>query len=375
MIHEIPISSIFMLKRERQDMGDMEFLRYSIEQFGLLEPIILEPRPEGKFCLLAGARRLECYKKLGKETVPAILIEDLDELRRKELEFEENVRHKPLTVIEEAKSIAAIHALKKEQFARNFPEKFGRSWGQKDTAETLEISTGKVSESLAIDEYLKYHPDVDPKINRTDLLKLIRHTAKDYVVPDITLYQQRMKEFFIYDHNAESLGRLKSLSVSSIITDITGHAPATILTPLVAKVAYNAHCWFFCSITEIPTLQAWLKEIKWNYLPEPHVWHIKGEDKMQFILWASPAQGSPPKGCNQHLSLRRDATSTHVLEKPYALYSLLLTTGVERGSLVIDPNSFGPTLARVAIDSMRNSLCVCREKELWEKGILNVEAK
>lgn len=374
MIHEIPVASIFSLRREREDMGDMEGFRFSIEQFGLLEPIIVEPREDGKYCLVAGARRLEAFRKLGKTHIPAILTTQLTELERKELELEENLLQKRLTVVEEVRGIRTLHKLKEEHFRTNFPAKFGRGWSQKNTAETLDISTGKVSESIALAEFLDTHPDVPTNISRQELLKLARHAKQNYTVPDHSLYQQRVKEMFIHDPKNEAFQRLKSLAANSIITDLSRCTIDT-LRILAPKVAYNGHCWFFHQLSDLSTLSEFLKSIKWNFLSDPHIWHIKGEDKLQFLTWASPAQGSPPKGVSQHISLRRDPNAIHASEKPYALYTLLITTSVERGGLVLDPASFGPTLARVCIDHQRNTISNCLDQDLWERGIINLETR
>jgi len=64
------INSIKIGKRFRKDLGDIDALARSINEVGLLHPIVITPDGE----LLAGQRRLEACKKLGWEEVPVRII-------------------------------------------------------------------------------------------------------------------------------------------------------------------------------------------------------------------------------------------------------------------------------------------------------------
>jgi ParB family chromosome partitioning protein len=62
----LPLDDIRVGKRHRRDMGDIDALAQSIEDIGLLHPIIVD---EGGR-LLAGARRLAACKRLGWRKIP-----------------------------------------------------------------------------------------------------------------------------------------------------------------------------------------------------------------------------------------------------------------------------------------------------------------
>jgi ParB family transcriptional regulator, chromosome partitioning protein len=72
---EIPISQITVGERVRQDpIKGLESLMKSIEFFGLLQPIVVkeqENKGTSTFLLIAGERRLEAFKRLGRQTIPA----------------------------------------------------------------------------------------------------------------------------------------------------------------------------------------------------------------------------------------------------------------------------------------------------------------
>ncbi len=60
------ISDIRVGKRHRKDLGDIEGLAASIREIGLLHPIVITA--DGT--LLAGQRRLEAHKLLGRTEIP-----------------------------------------------------------------------------------------------------------------------------------------------------------------------------------------------------------------------------------------------------------------------------------------------------------------
>ena len=66
----LPLDGIRVGKRHRRDMGDIDALAESIEDIGLLHPIIVDE--DGR--LLAGARRLAAYKRLGRAKIPVNIV-------------------------------------------------------------------------------------------------------------------------------------------------------------------------------------------------------------------------------------------------------------------------------------------------------------
>jgi ParB family chromosome partitioning protein len=58
----------------RNDLGQLDELIASIEEKGLLEPIVVRPVEDG-FEVVAGYRRLEACKRLGWRKIPCQIIE------------------------------------------------------------------------------------------------------------------------------------------------------------------------------------------------------------------------------------------------------------------------------------------------------------
>lgn len=69
----VNVSAVRVVDRHRRDLGDIEGLMRSIEDVGLINPITLTPG----FELVAGGRRLEAYRRIGRGTIPARIVDTL----------------------------------------------------------------------------------------------------------------------------------------------------------------------------------------------------------------------------------------------------------------------------------------------------------
>jgi ParB family chromosome partitioning protein len=86
----------------RSDMGPLDELAASIEEKGLLEPIVVRFAPGG-FEVVAGNRRLEACKMLGMRSIPCHIV-DLDEKEAFEVSLVENIQHETMNPIDEARA-------------------------------------------------------------------------------------------------------------------------------------------------------------------------------------------------------------------------------------------------------------------------------
>ncbi|MEI7512362.1 MAG: ParB/RepB/Spo0J family partition protein [Candidatus Uhrbacteria bacterium] len=101
---EIPISSIERnphQPRTHFDHGQLEDLISSIRDHGVLQPIIVTPKSDGTYQLIAGERRFRASTIAGLKTIPA-LVREATELQKLELAIIENVQRSDLNPIEEA---------------------------------------------------------------------------------------------------------------------------------------------------------------------------------------------------------------------------------------------------------------------------------
>lgn len=113
-LSSIPISSIEPLPgqpRKRFDEAALEELAASIATRGVIQPIIVTTKGEGRFQLVAGERRWRAAQKARLHEIPA-LVRELDEREVMALALIENIQREDLNPVEEAR---AYHRLSEEE--------------------------------------------------------------------------------------------------------------------------------------------------------------------------------------------------------------------------------------------------------------------
>lgn len=86
--------------RRTFDQTALEELAASIRELGVLQPLLLQRRPEGRFELIAGERRLRAARRAGLDRVPAVIVQT-DPRGSLERALVENLHRADLNPIEE----------------------------------------------------------------------------------------------------------------------------------------------------------------------------------------------------------------------------------------------------------------------------------
>ncbi len=101
---ELPVRSISPNAQQPRQVFDDEALAelvHSIQEVGLLQPIVVRPASGGGYELVAGERRLRATKKAGFKTIPALIRETADDQMLRDALLE-NLHRAALTPLEEA---------------------------------------------------------------------------------------------------------------------------------------------------------------------------------------------------------------------------------------------------------------------------------
>ncbi len=133
--HETPVGKMVPLstiepdpRQPRSVMGDLDELVSSIREKGVLEPILVRPRPEAEderapagvlYRIISGERRFRAAQEAGLYEVPVIEM-DVSEQEALEIALIENLQRKDLTPFEEAEGyrlLAEIHSYTHEEIA------------------------------------------------------------------------------------------------------------------------------------------------------------------------------------------------------------------------------------------------------------------
>jgi len=91
---------------------NLDYFVKSIQSIGLLKPVTVKRSEEG-YTLLSGHNRLEAYKRLGKKTIPARVLEydNQNDLKQQLSIVDENLCHDELTDLEFAESLGRAKEL------------------------------------------------------------------------------------------------------------------------------------------------------------------------------------------------------------------------------------------------------------------------
>ena len=103
---EIDISLIDIERQVRTKIGDLTELAASIKVDGVLEPIILLAKPDGRYRLIAGERRLRGSMVAELTKIPATIKRDLTETQIRRIQVTENNEREDLTPYDEAMGVA-----------------------------------------------------------------------------------------------------------------------------------------------------------------------------------------------------------------------------------------------------------------------------
>jgi ParB family transcriptional regulator, chromosome partitioning protein len=93
--------------RKRFDDEALQALADSIKERGVLQPVLVRPRPGGSYELVAGERRWRAARLAGLETLPA-LVQQRDDAQSLEAALVENMAREDLNPIEAARAVAGL---------------------------------------------------------------------------------------------------------------------------------------------------------------------------------------------------------------------------------------------------------------------------
>jgi ParB family chromosome partitioning protein len=150
--------------RKRHDSEALHGLADSVRVQGVIQPVVVRPRPAGGFELIAGERRWRAAREAGLPTVPA-LVREADERDSLLLALVENVARENLSPVEEARACALLI------------DDFGLSLG--DVSERVGRSKPSVSNRMRL---LELPDDVLEMVEREELSE--GHARAVLAVPD-----------------------------------------------------------------------------------------------------------------------------------------------------------------------------------------------
>ena len=165
---ELPLEQIHPDPNQpRKDVGDLSGLKVSIEQVGIIQPVIVTEVGDDDYQLLAGERRYTAARELGLDTVPAI-VRTIEEQRRLEIQIIENVQRKDLDALEEA-----------EGYRRLMDE---HNYTQEEVAQKLgkdQSSISRIIRVLDLPEDVRNDYATSHRVSKSLLLEVVRERSEE----------------------------------------------------------------------------------------------------------------------------------------------------------------------------------------------------
>lgn len=164
LMDKIRISDVTIGRRYRKDLKDIEGLAASLAKYGQIQPIVLD----GENALIAGERRLTAAKSLGWDEIGYVRKADLDDLAKKEVEIEENLRREAFEWWEEVLALEEVYNIKRGKYGAAVQGvKGGTGFGLKQASGELDRSIGSLSMDLSLAAGLREYPELADERSKT----------------------------------------------------------------------------------------------------------------------------------------------------------------------------------------------------------------
>lgn len=135
----------------------LEEMKKSIKELGVVNPIIVRSKKDGKYEILSGHNRVNASKLLGKKTVPAIIKNDLSESEAELIVVETNVAQRGFSELRPSEKARAIHmrheAMKKQGIRKDLIKdinEYMKNLTNETIANEYEMSSRNISRFLRI---------------------------------------------------------------------------------------------------------------------------------------------------------------------------------------------------------------------------------
>ena len=165
-------------QQARSELGNMQELMASIQEKGILEPILVR-RKNDRFEIIAGERRFQAGKNVGLEEVPCIEM-NVSDNEAMELALIENMQRKDLDVFEEADGLSALSDI------------YGYNHDQ--IAKKIGKARSTITEILSISKIPKEIRNLCNEFNirsRGTLIEIAKQKSKDDMYRLVTQVKQR----------------------------------------------------------------------------------------------------------------------------------------------------------------------------------------
>jgi len=401
-ICKLKLAEIKLDNRFRKKFEGIAELAKSIEQYGQFVPIIIDENKK----LIAGERRLKAHEFLKLETINCIYLNDLDDITKKEIEFEENIQRRNFTWQEEINAKAEIHKLKTKIYGKAIQGGNKDGWTAQNTAIALDISTGSLSMDLQLVELTKTFPELLSEKTKSVALKKGKEKKERLYRNALS---KKMEEIGMAKHpniiNGDCVLEMRKMDAESIDLIIAdppyGIDIANAIKYRDMEVIYNdnpydianliamafeqmfrvlkmdTHIYVFSAAGRTHITQDKLSKAGFDVHAVPLIWDKIGTSRPGTNLSFSPSYEAfvfATKGKRKLIKNHRDIFSEsapkkriHPTEKPTALLRELIKLSSDPGQIVLDPFAGSGSTLQAALETQRKSIGIEKDTTYYQR--------
>jgi site-specific DNA-methyltransferase (adenine-specific) len=181
---------------------------------GQLQPIVVLPKDDGRYLLLAGAHRLAAAKLNGSGIIGAVFNHELDPIEQREIELAENCKRKEMPWKQRELARAELHEMRMKR---------DPTWTQERTAQLSSTSRARVAESVQLAKMMEIFPEIGKAKSARQALSWMKHKAKSMLrVQEVSAQKQdygELEKLIILGDAVETIKAVPDESFHTIITD------------------------------------------------------------------------------------------------------------------------------------------------------------
>lgn len=372
------ISNIIIKNRFRKELGDLEELRKSIQEIGLLHPIVVNE----KDVLIAGQRRFEACKQLGWKDIPVTVVNFNKTIVG---EFEENVVRKDFALSEKVAIYQAMESFehKGKLVSKSDTKNMKR---RQRAAKLVGISTDTLSKAKQVvdsnDKRLIKEMDSTGKVNRI-YRKLKRQQENDKVRMINNRVLPEGIKFINDDFRNVNVGKE---SIDAIVTDPPyeekylqlwqdlADFAERVLKPSGFLIAYSGQ-------THLPKVMD-LLSTKLTYYWIMALYHrggtqiVGGRNMMclwkPILVYQKPPFKKLPYAISDFISSEKREKKLHDWQQSESGVRELVERFTEEGYLVLDPFSGSGTFPIIAHNLKRKAIGIEVDESAFKMAVARV---
>ncbi len=150
-VRRVPVDRVYSnpsQPRRYFDEGALSDLAASIREHGVLQPILVRPRAEGHFQIIAGERRWRAARIAGLEQIP-VIVEQIDDEAALEIAIIENLQREDISPLEEADMFERMTS-EHGYSLRKLAQKLGKDKGYVENRLRLAHAPDEVRELVSV---------------------------------------------------------------------------------------------------------------------------------------------------------------------------------------------------------------------------------